>query len=165
MQNLSRVLILIVIFCTTVISQVATSATYTLEQSVIANGGGASGGTRFGVEGTAGQASAGTHSSSTTFSVHGGFWQSLLLPTAAHVSVSGQCISADGQALDHIRLTLIGASETRSALTNSFGNFRFDDIEVGGTYIIRAAGKGFQFVPQLVTVQDQISDLRLSALP
>ena len=49
--------------------------TFTITQSVIANGGGTSGGSTFSVTGTTGQSLAGTLSNGAPFNVRGGFWQ------------------------------------------------------------------------------------------
>src|SRR6476620_5984406 len=133
-------------------AQVATGANYTLEQSVIANGGGKSDGGTFSVEGTVGQTSAGMQSTSSSFGVHGGFWQSLLEPTAAMVSISGQVVSANGSPIARARVTLIdGSGIIRTAVANNFGNFQINDVQVGRTYFISASAKELRFVPQMLT--------------
>jgi hypothetical protein len=140
-------------------AQIATGATYTLEQSVIANGGGKSDGGTFSIEGTVGQSAAGVQSSSLNFGVHGGFWQSLLAPTAAMVSISGRVVSADGSPIIRARVLLNdGSGIIRSAVTNNFGNFSIYGVEVGQTYLISASAKEHRFVPQVLSLTDQVAD-------
>ena len=97
------------IFCavsaTTVTAQVATGGSYSLNQAVIAAGGGQnSAGGNFTVDGTIGQAFAGTRSTNAPFSVAGGFWTTdPLAPSAASVSVSGRILAPDGIGLRNAR--------------------------------------------------------------
>ena len=91
-----------------------------------------------------------------------------LAPTAAMVSVGGQVLTANGNGLSRARVTLTDTNgTTRTAITNSFGYFRFDAIEAGQTYIISAFHKRFQFInqTQVVFVGDEITDLGFNALP
>ena len=149
-------------------AQVATGGTYSLDQSVIAGGGGqnAAGGT-FTLDGAIGQAIAGTTSSNSPFSVAGGFFTAApVAPTAASVSVAGKVITDDGRGLRNARVVLTDAiGNSRTALTTSFGYYRFDDVAAGQTYIISVASKRFQFAPQVITVSEVIENLDLIALP
>ena len=89
-------------------------------------------------------------------------------PSAAMVSVGGQVLTANGNGLSRARVTLTDTNgTTRTAITNSFGYFRFDAIEAGQTYIISAFHKRFQFInqTQVVFVGDEITDLGFNALP
>ena len=54
-----------------------------------------------------------------------------------------------------------GAS--RSARTNSFGYYRFDDAAVGETYILNVRSKRFRFAPQVVSVTEGLTDLNFFA--
>ena len=141
---------------------------YEITQSVIANGGGTSNGGAFGVTGTAGQSAAGTNSTGGQFGVRGGFWQSFFAPTAAMVAVSGRVLTAQNGGISKARITLTGGDgPTRTALTNPFGYFRFDDVEAGQTYILIVRSKRYQFSnpTQVVFVSDEIADLNFFALP
>src|SRR5438445_2377704 len=84
-------------FALTIYAQVATGGQFTLDQSVIASGGGTSSSGAFTVEGTAGQPVAGQKASNSPFSVHAGFWNGEPLgPSAASVTVRGRVQTADG---------------------------------------------------------------------
>jgi uncharacterized delta-60 repeat protein len=85
-------------------------------------------------------------------------------PTAAQVSVSGRVLNADGSGLRNAQVILIDASgNSRTATTGSFGYFRFDDVQAGETYVFSVVVKGYQFAPQAVTVNEELSELNFTA--
>ena len=142
--------------------------TYILTQSVIANGGGASSGGTFGVTGTNGQALAGTNSSGGGFGVTGGFWQPVFAPSAAMVAVSGRILTANGNGIRNVFVSLTDpGGTTRRTISSSFGYFRFDDVEAGQTYIISINSKRYVFTnpTQVISVSDEITDLVFTSEP
>ena len=147
-------------------AQVAQGGTYTLEQSVIAGGGGTSSGGTFSITGTTGQSAAGASSTGGTFNVKGGFWTpGPFAPTAAGVSISGRVVDIDGSPLANISIRLSNGSEMiRFAQTDQLGEFHIDDVEVGRTYLVFAKGRRFTFTAQVVSVQDEISGLVFTGL-
>ena len=159
------------IFCavaTTVTAQVATGGSYTLNQSVIASGGGqnsTSGG--FTVDGTVGQAAAGTNSSGSPFAVKTGFWTAEgFVPTAAAVSIGGRVLTAGGGGLRNALVTLTDMNGgARSVLTKKFGSFRFDDVAAGEIYILSVGSRRYTFQPQVVTATENVTNLEFIALP
>ena len=48
---------------------------------------------------------------------------------------------------------------TRSARTSAFGYYHLEDIEAGQTVIISVVSKRFTFIPQIVNVNDNLSEL------
>lgn len=67
-------------------------------------------------------------------------------PTAATVSVSGQVLTTAGGGIMNIRLSLTDSyGNVKTATTDSSGNYRFDDVQVGQTYILSATGKHYTF--------------------
>lgn len=91
-----------------------------------------------------------------------------LAPTAANVSVSGRVLTAYGRGIRNARVTFTDSTgATRTVLTSSFGHYRFDDIEVGQTYVVSVRSKRYQFADQahVVAVNDEITDLDFTALP
>lgn len=142
--------------------------TFEITQSVVSNGGGTSSGEAIRVTGTTGQSAAGTNSTGGQFGVRGGFWQGFFSPTAAMVAISGRVLTAETRGISKARVTLTNANGVvRSILTNPFGNFRFDDVEAGQTYIISVKSKRYQFAneTQVVFVSDEITGLDFNALP
>jgi hypothetical protein len=92
----------------------------------------------------------------------------VLGPTAAGVSVGGQVLTANNTGVSGARVALIGGNgETRIAMTNPFGYFRFDSVQAGQTYIISVQSKRNHFVnsTQVISVVDEIRDLVFVALP
>jgi CSLREA domain-containing protein len=81
-------------------------------------------------------------------------------PTAAHVSAGGRVTDSAGRAIPGalVRMTSI-SGHLRSALTNAFGYYRFDDVQAGETYMFNAASKRYRFDPRVITVNDELADL------
>jgi CSLREA domain-containing protein len=91
---------------------------------------------------------------------------SALAPTAANVSVSGRVVTANGSGISNAIVTLTDKhGNTLTKRTNTFGNFRFDEIPVGETYIISVDSKRFRFDPasQVLTVSDELTDVNFIA--
>lgn len=85
----------------------------------------------------------------------------LAVPTAAGVSVGGRVVTADGAGIRNTTVTLTDSTGApRTALTNAFGYYRFDDVEAGGNYILSVSSKQYTFDTPVrsITVNDQISD-------
>lgn len=68
--------------------------------------------------------------------------------TAAGVSVSGRITDASGYGIRNVRVSIVGSELTqpRTAITNAFGYYSIDDLEVGSSYVISVAAKGRSFV-------------------
>lgn len=144
-----------------------TGGSFTITQSVIAAGGENSTGGVFSLDGTAGQTVAGNAVGNSPFAVTSGFWSfTSAAPTAANVSISGRVMTAGGSGVRNAAVTLIGPNGTiRSTQTGAFGFFKFENVEVGGTYFISVSGKRYAFnQPTIVrTVQEDVSDLEFVA--
>lgn len=86
------------------------------------------------------------------------------IATASSSSISGKVLTNEGRGLVNAIVTLTNSQgATRTARTSSFGSFRFNELETGQTYIIAVKAKQYIFVPQVVSVFDDISDLILIA--
>lgn len=149
-----------------IFGQVASGGNLSLEQSSLASGGDVSNDTSnniFSVSGTIGQSIAGTTSAGGTFSTTGGVWGASLAPTAAGATVSGKVVDAEGNALKNIAVILSGGILTapRIVKTNNFGNFSFEDVTVGETYVVSVSNKKYGF-PQnsfVISLMENVSDL------
>lgn len=85
-------------------------------------------------------------------------------PTAANVTVSGRVLRADGRAIPNVRIRYTDAQGiSRSTITNQFGYFEFAEVEAGQTYLFQATAKGFNFNPQVLSVNDDLTDLTFTA--
>ena len=149
-------------------SQVTSNPPYTIEQSVISSGGGiSSGGAGFiyKIEGTIGEPIAGTTSSNSPFSIKGGFFTAqALAPTAAAVSISGRVITPWELGLTNAFVTLTDMQgNSKTVLTGKFGSFRFTNVTAGETYILNVSSKRYTYVPQVITVTEDLTELIFTA--
>lgn len=84
--------------------------------------------------------------------------------TAASVSVSGKVLTANGNGLRNATVVLTDSlGNSRNAATGTFGNYRFENVSAGETYVLSVNSKRFQFSPQIITVQEEISEVNLIA--
>ncbi|MFN0138957.1 MAG: carboxypeptidase-like regulatory domain-containing protein [Pyrinomonadaceae bacterium] len=82
-----------------------------------------------------------------------------LSPSAARVSVTGRVV-ANGHGVPRARVNLVDENgQTRSVVTSPFGHYRFDEVEVGQTYIISVFSKGHRFTSRLISINDELTDL------
>jgi hypothetical protein len=87
------------------------------------------------------------------------------MPTAAAVNVEGRVINGKrGVSLARVYLTN-QFGETRTALTNSLGYYRFEDVRAGETYTFFVFSKQYRFSPQALTINQETTDLNFIAEP
>lgn len=81
--------------------------------------------------------------------------------TAASVTVGGRVFGGKGgRGLAGARVTLTNSEgETFTTRTNSFGYYRFSDIEVGQAVVISVSAKRYTFVPKAVNVGENLDGL------
>jgi hypothetical protein len=159
----------VVLYGNFTIGQVATGGQFSISQTAIAGGGSTnSGGGTFSLSGTTSQPVAGQQASNETFVVHAGFWiPDALIPTAEHVVMSGRVMHSSGSGIQNIRITMMSPDGTlRNTLTNTFGYFHFNDVEIGTTYVFTASSRKYTF-QQTMLVRSALSamdDLNFIAL-
>jgi hypothetical protein len=88
-----------------------------------------------------------------------------LAPTSASVTVGGR-VTADGRGIGKARITLTDASgETRTAITNPLGYYRFANVPAGATYILAAQSKQYVFAnpTRVLNVSEEITDADFTA--
>lgn len=91
----------------------------------------------------------------------------LLVPiTAANIPVSGRVLTSDGgRGVSRAQVILTDENgATRTAMTNPFGYFRFDEIEAGQSYVVTIQHKQYRFDSRVVTVNEAV-ELNFNALP
>jgi len=80
--------------------------------------------------------------------------------TAAGVEVSGRVLNPDGRGLRNATVSITDSSGAiRTATTSTFGYYRFDDVEVGGSYVMAVESRRYRFAPRVVQVFDNLSDV------
>lgn len=88
--------------------------------------------------------------------------QWIVTPTAASVSVSGQVTGESGRGIPRAVVKMVGTDGVeRHAITNPFGYYRFEGVQVGATYVFTATAKNYQAVGFTQTVTDEIDDLNI----
>lgn len=89
-------------------------------------------------------------------------YENELIPTAATSFVSGRVMTAKGQGIRDVLVTITDRNGiSRSVRTGSFGIFRFDDLAVNETYVVTVASKRYAFASPsaIVTLKDGVLDL------
>ncbi len=87
--------------------------------------------------------------------------------TAANVSVSGKTTDSSGTPLTRTRVTIQNTSngETQTVYTNSFGNYRFDNLPAGDFYVISVWNRKYVFEQptQSFVLNDAIENVDFTA--
>jgi hypothetical protein len=95
---------------------------------------------------------------------NGNYQITMLAPTAAGVSVAGRVLSPDGAGAANARVHVTDQfGETRAAITNSFGYFRFENVTAGADYVFEIRHKRYSFAPRVVNVSEELSELNFTA--
>ena len=90
----------------------------------------------------------------------------LLAPTAAGGSLTGKLSTARGGVIGATQIVLTNTrGEVRTAVSNSFGNYRFDGVTAGETYVVTVNSKRYTFTAQAVSVSGEATSLNLIANP
>ena len=155
------------VYASYVSAQVASGGQFTLNQSVIANGGGTGSGGTITVSGTTGQSVAAAQSAAGPLALAHGFWNELSVPAAPVISIGGRIQTSDGTGVKNARLTLTPSNGIPAVvLSSSFGLFRFDNLAPGDTFTIRITSKRFRFPDaiRIVTPTQTITDMNFVAV-
>ena len=87
-----------------------------------------------------------------------------LAQTPEYVSISGRILSADGRpAAGAIISQTASNGETRSAIANQFGYYRFPQTALRETYVIKIVSKRHRFSPRILTVGDELTNLNFTS--
>lgn len=87
------------------------------------------------------------------------------ITTSAAADLSGRVTRADGSGISKARIILVNAmGETRTALTNAFGYYRFEALPTGETYFLNVSSKSWQFNTRVLTLMDEASGIDFIAL-
>ena len=86
---------------------------------------------------------------------------------AVNVSVSGRVTNSGGGGIGGVYVFIIDPSNnTRTAVTNPFGYYSFENVVPGATYTIGVTSKRYDFpAPMQIPINDNVSNLDFQALP
>jgi uncharacterized repeat protein (TIGR01451 family) len=88
----------------------------------------------------------------------------LINPTAAPAKVAGRVTKPDGAGLSKASVTITDMlGRSRTAVTNPFGYFFFDEVETGQQYVVQVNHKSYLFNPAFIFVANDITDLNIAA--
>jgi len=90
------------------------------------------------------------------------------LTTSASVSVGGRVLDSNGRGISKTTVVMDDSSgRVRSAITNPFGYYSFEDVPTGQTYTLVVLNKRYQFSnpTRVMTVNDAVNDADFNALP
>jgi len=88
----------------------------------------------------------------------------VLAPTAATVSISGRVITPQELGLTNALVTLTDMQgNSQTVMTGKGGGFRFTNVIAGETYILSVSSKRYTYVPQVITVTEDIVGLTFNA--
>jgi hypothetical protein len=84
-------------------------------------------------------------------------------PTAASVSIGGSVLTLDGRGLRNAQVFLTDSNgRVRTAATSTFGYYRFDAVGVGQTYVLNVESEKYRFQPQVLIVNEELTELNLT---
>lgn len=83
--------------------------------------------------------------------------------TAAGVTVSGRVLAKRSRALTGVQRATVSITgnggQTKTTLTDANGNFRFEEVASGETYIFSVSARGYQFEPQAINVTEDLEGI------
>ncbi len=86
--------------------------------------------------------------------------------TAADASIEGRVVTNRNRGVSRAFVSLTDESgRTRIVATNNFGYFRMSEVQAGQTYVVNVTSKGFTFKQQTLTVDDNVTELKLTVEP
>lgn len=89
-----------------------------------------------------------------------------LTPLAGNATVTGRVIDASGRSVSRATVVLTDAHGTiRTAISNPFGYFVFEDVPVGEAYVANVRHKRYRFDQQIINLTDNYSGLDFVAMP
>jgi Carboxypeptidase regulatory-like domain len=91
-----------------------------------------------------------------------------LVPSAATASITGRVLTSTGRGVSRARVTITDLNGAiRYTTTNNFGNYRFDTLESGQSYVLSVSSKRYQFADatQTIFVGEDLTDVDFTALP
>lgn len=91
----------------------------------------------------------------------------LLPPSAGEATLGGRVTTSNGAGIRSVTVTLSGGNlaEPRVVTTGAFGNYRFEGLDAGQSYIVNVSARRYTFAQPsvLVSLQDNISDANFVA--
>jgi len=85
---------------------------------------------------------------------------------SVNVSISGRVTTSGGRGVYSARVSITDSKgNTRIAITNPFGYYRFFNVASGGTYTVRVLSKRYTFAARTLQVSDNLTNVDFVADP
>lgn len=82
-----------------------------------------------------------------------------LAPSAASVSVAGRVVAGNGRGISRAVVSAVNQQgQIKTVVSNPFGYFRINELDVGETYIFEVRHKIYSFAPQVLNVSEDINE-------
>jgi hypothetical protein len=92
----------------------------------------------------------------------GAFEFAAIAPTAASVWIEGR-VTNGKRGINLARVYLTNQfGEVRIALTNPSGYYRFEDVQAGETYVFKVFSKQYRFAPQVISINQEMTELNFA---
>jgi hypothetical protein len=89
-----------------------------------------------------------------------------LAPTAAPAGISGRVLRQDGRGVPFARVALTDSDgNTVYSVANSFGYYRFVNVETGRSYVMSVTSKSYRFGNRAISLTDNVVGLDFIAIP
>ncbi len=87
-----------------------------------------------------------------------------MAPTAASVFISGRVLTSSGRGLAKASVYLTDQNgNIQVSRTNSYGYYRLENVQAGQTAILTVVSKQFQFAPQVLNLDQDLTHLNFVA--
>lgn len=83
-------------------------------------------------------------------------------PTAASVDIRGQVLNYFNRGIGKARVTITdGSGQRKTVLTNPFGYYHFEDVQVGDTYVLEVKHKSYFFPhsPRVLYIDENLNNV------
>lgn len=88
------------------------------------------------------------------------------IPTAAPADLSGRVLTSAGSGVSNALVRITAPDGTsHTTRTSSFGYYSFGDIPTGQSYIVTAQSKTYRFAPQVLTLNENVTEFNIIAEP
>jgi hypothetical protein len=86
--------------------------------------------------------------------------KTLLIPSAASASIRGRISNGNRGITAILKLARVSNGEVITIRTNSFGYYRFDNLNVGEDYVLTPSSKKYQFNPvnKLISLTEDLNE-------
>jgi alpha-tubulin suppressor-like RCC1 family protein len=84
--------------------------------------------------------------------------------TAASATVDGRVLDSNKRGINKATVSMSdSAGAARTAVTNAFGYYRFENVPIGVSYLLQVSSKLYRFTPHVLTVNEDFHNVNFTA--